>query len=608
MTDSVPYEILAAINDHLSLKDIRHCIKVSRTWKTAFTPLLYCNVVLDSPTQFKSFVKTLNHTKSHTNFPGHFVRTLLITFDLEPKRLLPLSYLCPLLIKLNTKSICLPDILPRLKEWKYLAQMPRLFLDHYPDNFSLCSFHEFITDVELDMTTFPDLTDLVMELPFIEKLTVRGQANDIRSRGARIWIWELETIHEYLPHLQYLCLDQIYLYGKIPEYVKPCHTVKELSLTPLDDRCWPHYFRKKYTNLRVLSVNTGAKHDPEKLWRYGWGKIEQRERRIEEAVMILAGSCRRLTSFNSKREEISLRLYQRLYYRFVDIGAPITKLTLEHLGDKTILKLLSSFHRSLAALEIWTVWSSETFEQLLVSLASCSSLVNLRLVLGYFDTSIDRILDSCKTLDTLAISAANIYSSMHKNVEESHALKTLIIESAQFQNGIFQHLSRRCSHLSVLKCKHNGSPHSYGNNHPSRVERVQYRAMDLHNWRLRELHICASASTLFKLTSTHKSQRKLERYQKYFHSVNIIGDMRWLRWYRNNSEKDYFSIRRLREHEVMNIENGDDQKLIQKQVEILVCVDFDSIESIYIHPLCVQKNKPAVECDKDKKYIVISGR
>ncbi|KAG0166056.1 hypothetical protein DFQ30_007640 [Apophysomyces sp. BC1015] len=413
-----------------------------------------------------------------------------------------------------------PELIEVLGKWEHLTRISEVEL-YKPLDLSSSIFQKQITRLRLGLENHPVWLDLMARLAYIEELNLCFDFPTPKGVEGRVSLSDLNKLHNSLPHLRLLVLEEVSMYGEMPEYITPCDTVRDLRITPLDDRLWSEYFARKYTNLKTLALTI-------------WTGDE-----FIATTMKLLESCQHLERFYCPHS-FSEVMYPAAYQTLHEIGAPMTHLNFGNWDTIPYEAVVNNFRRTVSSITYFASRKDDltTSDELVKPLKDCLSLMDLNLDCETCQMEVDLafLLGHCQSLKTLRIAGQIICVSNYDTVNDRHNLRTLNMTAKDIEDGVFIYLSQRCSRLSNLNCFYlSDNNRNYTISFPSPS--------------LKYLSILYTHDALIKLTQTGKTESIVKRNIQYHGPVDGQKTKRWMRWYRTHW-KDYLAnLRRVKQWE-----------------------------------------------------------
>ncbi|KAF7731622.1 hypothetical protein EC973_008791 [Apophysomyces ossiformis] len=542
MATHFPYEILLRIASDLSADDRTTCLYVSKSWKLAFTQVLYHSVSIFSRRQFRLFYRALMETAS-SSAVGLAVHKLYLskTVGFSRDEFESLPRLCPhlTLFEFNEKLWKYLRVSDEIRKWESIRYLPTPSLYDRPhlrsfllDNFNIC-----FTRLKINICKCSHWLELVARMHHLEHLAIEGDLRTcLDDRKQYITLSVLDSLHTGLPHLRYLCLKHINLGGSLPEPITACETLRQLELEldfDLYSACLP-YFSCKYTRLEGLLIvklvdraPSEEVHDSVISGFLSW--IEKLT--ALKALHMLPGLLwipemgqdydlvSRQDSRGLFREEAIAKLLRKIH-------APITDLSVNANVYEYNASAIRLFCATLEAVEVHLTTSNK-LDKAIRYLSLCDSLTFLHLNIeddndhGFDTIPLDTLLDVCKSLNTLFVRIPDIVIDSDWLTDANHGLEKLMLATESVDSDVFQFLSDRCPRLRRLYCL-------FAN--PDELGEIY---MEMPNATLETLQIVVPRTPDFyiRLTQTAKFERMMQRKAKYYGESKIDEDCSWSRWY-----------------------------------------------------------------------------
>ncbi|KAF7730306.1 hypothetical protein EC973_002550 [Apophysomyces ossiformis] len=499
----LPVEILDDVASYISKKSLLVAVCVCRSWNAAFSPLLYKSVEINSSKMCELLLTTLATATTQKHL-GHHVRKLDIRYALKRPEISHLVRLCPFLGEIAAITSGADDYIPLLPQWHYLKRISLHLHGQSPLMLPAGFLQKRLTHLVLTIDDFSEWIAGMPLLPAIEDLTIYFRFK--WKSGGWIQIDDLERLHEALPHLQSLTLEDVGISGEIPEQVVPCRTLRNLSLKWYSGYLWGQYFSQKYTNLETLTL---SKHP---LMYTTDVKLE---------ILSLASSCRYLKKLTMNGRED----YQFFLSILQTIQAPLTNITsYSHNSNAWFLKAIRSFRQSLSTVYIQERLGTGIADAL-TALKACSSLVDLRLECYNHDFEIDRMLEGLNRLKHLTVKGNRILVSGSCTNNMYHHLIDLTMRGTNIDKKVYHYLSQHCPRLHSLDCQ-------YSFIAPRAVQQrnclKQSYSIYYPNPNLKSLNIDCREEVLLALTMAQKSQAseppRASRGAQWYHGKkNRVG-------------------------------------------------------------------------------------
>ncbi|KAL0077831.1 hypothetical protein F4703DRAFT_1881476 [Phycomyces blakesleeanus] len=248
LASEFPFEILSQIADFLFNKDKASCALTCKRWKTPFQETLWKSIDVSSTKELEEICATVNNSMiNHRQF-YHLVQALRFT-----------GY-CTIDWLQSDTFRTFPNLKHLDIQYVYSKYSSMNFPSSYPPLDSLVSIKLQIHAVVQEIPT-KDLLDLLKTMPRLRKLDVCVYSS---VYSFRITPSNLNTLHEYLPHLTSITL-RLALADISQDSVQtdlnitPILSVTTLDLDILDwDHLWLYYLSYKYPNVHTLRWKTSC--------------------------------------------------------------------------------------------------------------------------------------------------------------------------------------------------------------------------------------------------------------------------------------------------------------------------------------------------------------
>ncbi|KAF7721331.1 hypothetical protein EC973_004863 [Apophysomyces ossiformis] len=428
----LPAEILKNIAQCVSRKTLLTLVCVCRSWNGTLIPQLYHSIPDLPEKRFGSFIQTLERTAT-TKQLGHFVRRFTLPNHLEENDLSLLPRLCPYVVEVPGGVKDGVNLLPYLLEWTHINKLS-VYIDDGP--LPLILPMDFLrgrlTQLSITIQDYEESVDIITGLPLIETLSLECPMYFLTDFDGKFSFSSLEKIHNALQFLRSLRVSPINIIGEMPEKIRPCSTLRELTLRPRGSHLWGKYFAQKYTHLESLTIDSNEIRIDDEL---------------KTGALPLAKSCKKLQTLTLTNE----RVYSWFMDIFQSIGAPMTRFGCCLWNQDWVSKMIHSFCRTLTWISI-DIDTPISTKKLMELLQPCRYLVHLHVGCWRCDFALDGFLDGLKGLQHLSISANRI--SVHK-MESSlrHKLCSLAMRGkSDIDNEVYLYLAKSCPCLSSLDC------------------------------------------------------------------------------------------------------------------------------------------------------------
>ncbi|KAF7727919.1 hypothetical protein EC973_006918 [Apophysomyces ossiformis] len=481
--NQLSHELLLAIAACLPRNKLCILVTVCRSWNAALTPELYRLIYLKSQTHFELFFNTVIALAPHKRL-DHHVRQLRIKYYGTKSNVLHGTRLFPFVTEIAGNVFGNEALIPVMKQWKALRKITTVYDVNAAKHFPTDVLRNQLITLSVNVSNVREWISLIPQLQNLEELCIIYDGYSLDKTDRSLSYSDLDNIHNNLLHLRKLCLERVALNGQLPDVIKPCNTMKELSLQPISGDSCGYYFAKKYTQLQILNVSCDTEDDDDP----------------ESAILPLIKSCRYLTYLFLSDDE----LYPTCFDILEDINAPLTELSYTGLYNiSQFWKTLSSFHKTLTDITISDVQRIH-FKEVITQLKLCPALVDLYLRRFDHKVDLDWILNELNGLKSLELEA-NIISVQQNHCTSIHRqLKTLVMQGSDVEDEVYLYLSKCCPRISYLS-SYLDCPYSY---RFSQRYSYQYRRSRMIYYPrpfLAQLNWSINGRYLFKLTQVDKA-------------------------------------------------------------------------------------------------------
>ncbi|KAL0084431.1 hypothetical protein J3Q64DRAFT_1747648 [Phycomyces blakesleeanus] len=346
---------------------------------------------------------------------------------------------------------------PNLKhldiQYVYSKYSSMNFPSSYPPLDSLVSIKLQIHAVVQEIPT-KDLLDLLKTMPRLRKLDVCVYSS---VYSFRITPSNLNTLHEYLPHLTSITL-RLALADISQDSVQtdlnitPILSVTTLDLDILDwDHLWLYYLSYKYPNVHTLRWKTSCASS-------GWIVKGYKELKGSPLRSIKA-AFPHLDTFDFYTEDRTAWSHAILWELLCPSKAPIKKLkyTIKKCScsaiytEKIIQRLVQSFSKTIKTLSIVGDVYFDTENIARPEFSYCPRLVELEITDCGVSIALDNLLDNCISLRRLCFHNGRLFIGPEIHGELiKHGLQSLKLDSVVASGPVFDYLSFRCRSLEFM--------------------------------------------------------------------------------------------------------------------------------------------------------------
>ncbi|KAI9024894.1 hypothetical protein CLU79DRAFT_745288 [Phycomyces nitens] len=434
----IPFEIFSRIAIFLSTKDKIQCILTCKAWKSPFQDVLWDTISILNREKIREICdQSTQRNIYRTN--GKRVKTLIFGRKLSVSD----QELCIIQRQfMNLQSFCAPDSSLSFSEFGQTADW---------NNWRALKDLEIYVPVLDKVRSLDESLKIISNLPSLRRLEFTNGGFD----DSLIYsLQDMETLHAYLPKLEFLSIDMI-LAPFEPKDMKAIESVTPADgLTCLDvkldvrDYRWLYYFGHKYRNLRTLS----------------WDSIYNLEIDDSKDISTMFSNVSPLFPHLRSISVSSVCCSERrhlTFWRIFDMSrSPIKNASCLFTGVNDGRELLEE------EIEGCMKHCSETLEKLSItcdvyaynsstislSFSSCPHLVELYLDIRFLPIEFDTLLDRCTSLRSvrLSVDTPSVSSDALAN-STTHGVVFIEFISSKLDTSILHYISFRCRNLHHLR-------------------------------------------------------------------------------------------------------------------------------------------------------------
>ncbi|KAI9009300.1 hypothetical protein CLU79DRAFT_775050 [Phycomyces nitens] len=421
MLIDLPFEILSAIINHLSVEDKRVCSTVCREWSLVFTSALWKHLSIRTKRQMYGLSSIQHRLPVCTLFLNAFL-------SINPQQLLWIQNNLSLTCVSISQEALHPDCFDTMVDWTLWQYLTKL---------ELCTDNLWVSTKAI-LNTLSCLSSL---------LSLSWTQSDDGSSSHFGW-QDIETLHINLP-----CLTTLYLKVTMDELsMEDIQRIINREFSPAlgltcmtwtvntIDPHWSIYWAYKYPNLSSLywvtvdqEINDWKIIAPFQAWPTPFQRLQHLT--LDGAIYTHAshGTLFALLNRSKCLNSITYSLYTN-------------QSSLQHI--QAVFKDIMQFSDSLCSLEL--IVHGDVDDPNIISnlFVHCPRLVTLSICGMRIQLSLDRILDKCISLEFLYINVSRLHI---RTTAPLHSIKDIILTSGNLGLCELGFLSKRCTSLKRLK-------------------------------------------------------------------------------------------------------------------------------------------------------------
>ncbi|KAI9014486.1 hypothetical protein CLU79DRAFT_766954 [Phycomyces nitens] len=439
LASDLPFEILTNISKFLHTKDKFHCMFTCRSWKTPFQESMWRKVCILDRKKLEAICGT-SAIKDSIYLNGHNTRDLYLNGKIQTtdSQLYALQLCFQNLRRLYIKRNCLDEAdfgkQADWNLWQYLEDLC-IVLDELRIN-----------------NTEKVFLGIISCLPRLKRLDLIRHSWKTKLGFT---MEDFETLHKYLPSLEYLTLSVDL--GTLSreelmqtKTIDPAHKLTVFKVdTKIADHRWLYYFAQKYPNIHTLRWEpydkNGAKDD-----------------HLEETSNLLKsvpGAFRHLTTLNVHSAGTSDWLHLSFWKILCPSSLIVKNISCRpylHTRNPEVLEdiirtCLDSFSRTVETLSIKGRHRFNIPHKITELFVYLPLLVYLNIDQPDASIVLDDLLNRCMALKRLRFSCGWIsVSSDSHNVLKRHELRMIEVYDSTINTDTFDYLSFHCRNLKYL--------------------------------------------------------------------------------------------------------------------------------------------------------------
>ncbi|KAL0081494.1 hypothetical protein J3Q64DRAFT_1697101 [Phycomyces blakesleeanus] len=440
MTSRLPFEVLSIIASHLSIKDKVSCITVCKLWSAPFQDSLWSTINLNK--RHLRNICNINHTEQNAyKKNGNRVQTLNLhqSTEVDDGQLYLLQQYFQRIkcLRIQHRSLSNHNF-GKTANWNLWASLVSLEI-HIPEQNQHTPKHE--------------LYQILACLPHLKHLTVPDKI----CYRVVCYTWrDLDTIHNYLPHLE--SLNLAFLFTSIANEditlirsTTPADKLKRVRLSNLDINIgWIFYCALKYPNIHTYESKTN------------FGSRSKLVVPCADTMSVIKASEH---SFSSLRvatisQKLQLDPYFYAFWRtFAQMLESLQSLDYrvnltcgEPPQPETIAtKAIPLSSKTLQKLFIKIIPRGLIYSNFPLQLDYCPCLADLTLEVPKLVIKIDTILRNCVSLKKIKLKDGRILLSQEASyISEKHGLQRIEIWDSDVDPSILSYVSFCCPQLREM--------------------------------------------------------------------------------------------------------------------------------------------------------------